>query len=362
LTRGFLEYAQFRGFIPDPTRVRHPRDKPHVERGVPYVRERLFKGGSFIDLADLRVQASHWCLEVAGQRIHGTTRQLPLQVFRDQEQAKLLSLDPKPYDVPAWARLRVHLDHHIEFRYALYSVPDALCPPGSTVEVSADSQLVRIYHRGQMVKTHPRQPRGGRSTDPTDYPPEKSLYAMRAPDKLRKMAAELGPSIGEFAARLLEDEGPWVRFRQAQKLLALADRYTPTRLEAACARALAFELLDVRRLERILRQALDGDESSSGGSDGARLGEGPTGQPGVGSPEPSRGCSPLRGAEADRAAAPVPARFARPGSAFVRAVGSVGDLAGLTSSSLESSGSANPNGSHPTASVGADQNHRRLPQ
>ena len=42
LTRGFLEYLQHRGFIADPARVRHPRDKPRVERGVPYVRERLF--------------------------------------------------------------------------------------------------------------------------------------------------------------------------------------------------------------------------------------------------------------------------------------------------------------------------------
>jgi transposase len=30
LTRGFLEYSQARGFLVDPARVRHPRDKPHV--------------------------------------------------------------------------------------------------------------------------------------------------------------------------------------------------------------------------------------------------------------------------------------------------------------------------------------------
>jgi len=57
LTRGFLEYSQRRGFLADPPRPRHPKDKPHVERGVPYVRERFFKGGQFHDLADLREQA-----------------------------------------------------------------------------------------------------------------------------------------------------------------------------------------------------------------------------------------------------------------------------------------------------------------
>ena len=77
LTRGFLEYSQHRGFISDPARVRHPRDKPRVERGVPYVRERFFKGGAFTGLADMSSAARRWCLAVAGQRVHGTTRRQP---------------------------------------------------------------------------------------------------------------------------------------------------------------------------------------------------------------------------------------------------------------------------------------------
>ena len=75
LTRGFLEYAQHRGFFADPTRVRHPsqvKDKPHVERGLQYVQGRFFRGGAFNGLPDLRGQARHWCLEIAGQRVHGT--------------------------------------------------------------------------------------------------------------------------------------------------------------------------------------------------------------------------------------------------------------------------------------------------
>ena len=41
----------------------------------PYVRERFFKGGEFRGLSDMRSAARRWCLEVAGQRIHGTTPQ-----------------------------------------------------------------------------------------------------------------------------------------------------------------------------------------------------------------------------------------------------------------------------------------------
>ena len=84
-TRGFLEYSQHRGFIIDPARVRHTKDKPKVERGIQYVRERFFKGGEFRDLADLREQARDWCRDVAGLRIHGTTHRKPLLVFQDEE-------------------------------------------------------------------------------------------------------------------------------------------------------------------------------------------------------------------------------------------------------------------------------------
>jgi transposase len=286
LTRGFLEYAQHRGFIPDPARVRHPKDKPHVERGVPYVRERFFKGGQFLGLADLRNQARHWCLEVAGQRVHGTTRQLPLVVFREEEQQALLPWDSEPYDVPDWRKALVHPDHHIACQYALYSAPSTVCPPGTRVEVRLDSKLVRIYHRGKLVKVHPRQPRGGRSTDAEDYPAELSSYTLRAPDRIKHQAVALGPAVAAFAQQLLSGPLPWAKLRQGQKLLRLGDRYTPERLEAACQKALSVDLIDVRRLERILVEALEEE------------------------------ATPVAGG-----VTPLPGRFARPGSVFAQTNG-----------------------------------------
>ena len=119
LTRGFLEYSQHRGFVVDPARVRHPKDKPKVERSVSYVRERLFKGGDFHGLAHLRTEAQRWCLEVAGQRIHGTTRRKPLLVFQDEERHALLPWDGEPYEITHWRTAKVHPDHHVACQYAL---------------------------------------------------------------------------------------------------------------------------------------------------------------------------------------------------------------------------------------------------
>mgnify|MGYP003556232251 CR=1 FL=1 len=259
-TRGFIEYSQERGFLCDPARVRRPKDKPHVERGIQYLRERFFKGGSFRSLDDCREQAERWCSEVAGLRVHGTTRQLPREVFETDERQKLQPYDGVLYDVPLWREVTVHPDHHISFVQALYSVPTTTCPPGTKLEVRGDGALVKLYRKGELVKVHPGQVRGGRATDPDDYPQEKTAYALRAPDRVVQRARELGPNVETFTQRLFDGPLPWAKLRQGQKLLSLGERYTAARLDAACARALDYDLIDVRRLQRILLQAIERDD------------------------------------------------------------------------------------------------------
>ena len=237
--------------------MRHPKDKPKVERGVQYVRERFFKGGEFRDLTDLREQAARWCRDVAGQRVHGTTRRQPLAVFLDEERHALTPWDGESYEITHWRTVKVHADHHVACQYALYSVPSSLCPPGQQVEIGLGSKLARIYFRGRLIKTHVRQPRGGRATDPDDYPAEITAYTMRAPDRIKHGASEHGPAVAEFAERLFDGPLPWAKVRQGHKLIRLGERYTPERLDAACRRALEVDLIDVRRVERILVQALE---------------------------------------------------------------------------------------------------------
>jgi len=256
--RTFEEYARYRGFVIDPAPVRTPTGKPFVERSVPYVRDSLFRGETWRDLAHVQEQARIWCLKTAGTRIHGTTRQRPLAVFENVERAALKPFTAERFDPPRWAQCTVHPDHHVSFDKALYSVPTAYLR--AKVWVRADRKLVRIYHNGILVKTHTRQRPGGRATDYDDYPAELTSYALRDPSRLIRKAKELGPEIGRFMAELLSGDTPWARLRQAQKLLRLTDKYGQARLEVACRRALAFDLVNVRRVESIVCENLDGNE------------------------------------------------------------------------------------------------------
>lgn len=253
--RTFDEYARHRGFVVDAARSRDPQGKPHVERGVPYVRDNFFRGEDWRDLGHVQREVRRWCLETAGTRIHGTTRARPLAVFENVERARLLPLEGERFDPPEWAEHKVHPDHHISHGRAIYSVPHAYL--GRTVWVRADRKLVRIYADGVLVKTHARQPPGGRSTDHADYPEELTAYTLRDPDRMIRQAQAHGPDLGRFMEQLLSGPVPWAKLRQAQKLMRLGTKYGWFRVELACRRALAFELINVRRVESILLQDLD---------------------------------------------------------------------------------------------------------
>src|SRR5204862_3629864 len=140
---------------------------------------------------------------------------LPLEVFEQVEQAALQPWSGEPYVVPERRTGMVHPDHHVVFRYALYSVPSHRCPPGTRVEIAGDRALVRITHQGVLVKVHARQPPGGRATDPNDYPPERVAYALRSPERLHAQAVALGPNVGAFVQRLVAPGGrAWTPLRQ----------------------------------------------------------------------------------------------------------------------------------------------------
>ncbi len=92
------------------------------------------------------------------------------------------------------------------------------------MEVRLDSKLVKI---------HQRQPKGGRATDHDDYPAELTAYTMKAPERIKRSAALLGPAVAQFAERLFDDQHPWSKIRQGHELIRLGKRYTAERLDAA---------------------------------------------------------------------------------------------------------------------------------
>ncbi|MBI2323289.1 MAG: IS21 family transposase [Chloroflexi bacterium] len=252
--RGYEELAHRYGFLIDPARAGKPRDKARVERVLPFIRNDFWRGRSFASLAEINGALERWCLAVAGQRLHGTTRQRPLEVFQRVEQAALRPLPPTPFELATWTSAKVARDCHLQVAGAWYSVPYPYV--GQTVAVRLSARLVQCYRDYQHIKTHVRVAKGQRSTDWTDYPPEQAAFFQRTPAWCRQQAQVLGPAVGQAVEALLAVHALH-HLRQAQGILRLAERYGPARLDAACARALAFGDPSYRTIKTILERGLD---------------------------------------------------------------------------------------------------------
>jgi hypothetical protein len=251
----FMEYSQYRGFIIDPANIGHAKGKPHVERMVPYARRSFFLGEDFISKDDCQERAIDWCSHIAGTRVHGTTRKIPIDMFENIEKVKLTDYPGDRYDTPYWSECKVHPDHHIQFRKSLYSLPTKYI--GKTVEVRGDSALVRIYHNGKLIKTHTRVDIGKRSTDFSDYPKELTPYTLRNPVYQIQEGKKRHPVIGEYIEFMLSGTYPWHRLRSVQRLLRLSDKYGAGRTAAACRKAKAYGIYDISRIENILKNNVE---------------------------------------------------------------------------------------------------------
>ncbi|MGH4019909.1 MAG: IS21 family transposase [Pseudonocardiaceae bacterium] len=249
INRSYAELAAHYGTLIDPARAFKPKDKPQVERPMPYVRDSFWAGREFISLEAMRTEAVRWCTEVAGARacrpLDGAA---PEAVFAALEAPALRPLPVGSFVLASWSRPMVGPDIHAKVDGALYSIPWRYL--GGRVDARATASMVQFFVDGQLIKTHPRKERG-KVTDLGDYPPEKIAFHMRTPTWCRNKATEIGPACQAVIDELLA-ENALFRLRAAQGVLGLADKHDPGRLEAACATATAAGDPSYRTIKGIL--------------------------------------------------------------------------------------------------------------
>jgi transposase len=92
----FGRFARHWGFEARACRAYRARTKGKVERPVRFVRGNFFYGRTFLNDADLEEQLGRW-LEKSNRRVHGTTRERPVERFERDELALLQPVAPRPY-------------------------------------------------------------------------------------------------------------------------------------------------------------------------------------------------------------------------------------------------------------------------
>jgi len=254
--RAYRECAEHYGFLIAPCRPRTPQHKGKVEQGgVHYVKRNFLAGRTLRDRTEANTLALVWCRDTAGQRIHGTIKERPLERFEQVERGALRPLPAEPYEAAIWKRVKLHPDCHVVFAGSFYSAPHRLI--GQRLWLRATATSVTLWHEHQLLATHaPARKPGQRQTHPDHLPPAKVVALMASPAWCLRRAREIGPQATELIGRWF-GERPLDRLRSAMGILGLAGKYGARRLEAACARALAYDQLSYPVLKRILQQGLE---------------------------------------------------------------------------------------------------------
>lgn len=256
--QSYRECAEHYGFLIDPCLPRKPQHKGKVERGgVGYLQQ------AFVPLlpADVTLPQANrllrdWCLNSAGLRIHGTTRETPLSRFAQIEQQVLQRLPDVAYDPAVWKQCQLHRDGHVTFNKSYYSAPHRFV--GQALWLRAGLREIRLFsEKFELVATHPRakQP-GQRFTHADHLPPDKAKALTFNRDTCQQQADAIGPATSQVVADLLASR-PVDRLRTAGRILRLAEHYTAERLEAACQLGLAHGDAAFCTLKRILHDGLE---------------------------------------------------------------------------------------------------------
>jgi transposase len=277
INRAYAELASYYGTLVDPARAGRPKDKPRVERPMPYVRDSFWSGREFLSLEHMQTQARTWSAEVAGRRqcrpLQGAA---PAAVFEAVEAHTLRPLPRTPFVLARWSSATVGPDIHVKVGRTLYSVPYRLI--GKKVDIRSTRTVVQVFHEGHLVKTHTATGEGKR-TDTADYPPEKIAFQVKSPAWCRAKAEEVGTACTEVIGQLLEVEALF-RLRAAQGVIGLRDKHSDQRLEAACAKALAVGDPSYRTIKGILIAGTETDptpETDAGDAGAAAFLHGPAG-------------------------------------------------------------------------------------
>ena len=121
--RGFLNFCEHYGTLPVACPPYWPRAKGKVETGVKYLKRSFLTGRTFTTLDDLNDQLDAWIDGVANVRVHGTTRERPVDRFTQEVDLLRPAAAVPRFDTRELLLRKVQSDSHIRLGGTAYSVP-----------------------------------------------------------------------------------------------------------------------------------------------------------------------------------------------------------------------------------------------
>lgn len=230
----YLDFAQTLGFSIAACNVGAGHEKGRVESGVGYVKKNFLGGLEIPDFSMLNPAARVWLDTVANVRVHGETRERPVDRF-EAERAQLHVLPPSDPDIGTVHTVRASNRFRVTFETNRYSVPAEYASQRLTLKAHPDR--ICVYHQETLIARHRRSyDRHGDFEDP-DHP--RALLAQRRSARAQRQLARflaLSPKAETYYAELAAR-----RFNarhHVNKIVALSEIYgteaVARALEDAC--------------------------------------------------------------------------------------------------------------------------------
>jgi transposase len=251
----------------DAARARKPKDKPHVERHVALVYQRIyaplrneiFYSAEQINQAILPLLDAHHSLCYRGE---SSSRK---ELFDAEEKQLLSPLPDTAFVVKYRKTVLVQKHYHIWLKNTdgkghYYSVPFSYV--GKHVQIVYDLKSLEIYSGFTRIATHIIDTHSRLYTTIKEHMPEshQKVAGGMDPEQLISDGARIGPSTEQVVREIL-NRGPYCQqhFKSCQGILSSAKKYSQQRLESACRRALLYNNVGYKVIVNILEKGLDQD-------------------------------------------------------------------------------------------------------
>jgi len=261
INRAYHDLAEHYGTAIIPCRVARPKDKPSAESSVNTVSTWIIaalRNQQFLSLRELNRAIREKLEELNDkpfQKRPGSRR----SVFVEQEQSLLMPLPAAPYELAVWKVATVQYNYCITVDKMHYSVPHEYIK--HKVDVRMTRNVIEVFFNGNRICSHPR-----RHGQPSQY----SIQEEHMPEKHRQQGKWNSKRFIEWAERIGEHTAAVVKgfltahkveqqgYKSCMALLKLADKYSVSRLEKACQKALTYSpRVSLRSVQTILQTGMD---------------------------------------------------------------------------------------------------------
>jgi len=261
LNETFLDFAEHYGTTILPARAYKPRDKSLAEGAVKILYQRIYpalRNKVFYSLKDIN-EAVWKELDVHNNKKLTARPFSRLQLFKEDEQAKLSPLPIERYEIKQLSFATVMQNGHVllskDKHY--YSVPYQYIR--KKVKIMYTGQKVEVYYKYNRIALHKRNLKAYNYTTVKEHLASTHQFITEwTPQRFINWGASIDENVKMFITNLLEKkQHPEQAYKSCMGVLSFAKKVGNERLINACKRALDYDIYNYKIIQKILENGLD---------------------------------------------------------------------------------------------------------